>query len=109
VRGFEPAQETGENGVSFNIDYSHAFHSSDVWSVKAGPFFDGGWVGNRKEGSTLDSNLYSVGLGAEVSVKPFKFGESTLRFDWAHPVGSYKNDNIDNNSFYVRFTQTFVF
>lgn len=109
VRGFEPAQETGESGVLFNVDYNHTFYSSAKWDIKAGPFFDGGTVANRIKGSAVDSNLYSIGVGAEVSVKPFKFGESILRFDWAHPVGSYESPQVEDNTFYVRFTQTFVF
>ena len=109
VRGFQPAQETGDNGVQASVEYSHRFVGTERWDVKAGPFVDGGAVYNRVPGSSVDTQLYSAGIGAEAIARYFKFGESKLRFDWAHTLGDYNDQTAadNNNSFYVRFTQNF--
>ncbi|MEW5942908.1 MAG: ShlB/FhaC/HecB family hemolysin secretion/activation protein [Pseudomonadota bacterium] len=107
VRGFRPAQETGENGFQFSLEYNHQFAPVGGWVIKAGPFLDGGAVYNRIEPSAVDSHLYSLGLGAEAKSRPFKFGDTKLRLDWAHPVGSYNDPDVDNNTYYLRLTQNF--
>lgn len=109
VRGFQPAQETGDNGVQASVEYSHRFVGTERWDVKAGPFVDGGAVYNRIPGSSVDTQLYSAGIGAEAVARYFGFGASTLRFDWAHTLGDYVDPTVadNNNSFYLRFTQNF--
>lgn len=107
VRGFQPAQETGESGYQYSAEYSHQFATARGWTIKAGPFLDGGEVNNRVPGSAVDRKLVSVGLGIEGKATPFKAGESKLRFDWAHPVGSYQATTVDSDTYYLRFTQNF--
>ena len=34
-------------------------------------------------------------------------GDTSVRFDWAHPVGTYKDTNVGPNTFYVQLLQTF--
>ena len=72
-----------------------------------GAWFDGGWVWNSVPGAAIDSALYSVGLGAEIHTGVTTIGDTALRFDWAHPVGTYKGQNIDDDTFYVQLLQTF--
>lgn len=107
VRGFQPAQETGESGFQYSAEYDHQFATFKKWTIKAGPFVDGGTVYNRVPGSSVDSTLTSVGLGVEGKASLFKAGDTKLRFDWAHPIGSYQATTIDSNTYYLRFTQNF--
>ncbi len=113
VRGFEPAKETGESGFQYTVEYSHQFAPRNGWTVKVGPFLDGGAVYNRVANAALNHHLTSVGLGVEAKAQPFRIGETKLRFDWAHPVGSYKladgsdDPRVDNNTYYLRLTQNF--
>lgn len=109
VRGFQPAQETGDSGMQASVEYNHRFVATERWDVKAGPFVDGGVVYNRVSGSSVDTQLYSAGIGAEAKARYFRFGESKLRFDWAHTIGSYVAQSVSNNddTFYLRFTQNF--
>ncbi|BAN34265.1 hypothetical protein SCD_n00416 [Sulfuricella denitrificans skB26] len=108
VRGFQPAQETGESGFQYSAEYNHQFFDEvSGWTIKAGPFLDGGKVYNRVPSSAVDSRLTSVGLGVEAKAAIFNVGETKLRFDWAHPIDSYKATNINSDTFYLRFTQNF--
>ena len=108
VRGFQPAQETGESGYQYSLEYGHQFAQTGAWTIKAGPFLDSGGVSSRVPGSNVDSHLTSVGLGVEGKAGFFKVGESKLRFDWAHPVGSYIGSSpISSNTLYLRYTQNF--
>lgn len=107
VRGFQPAQETGEDGFQFSLEYDRRFVSTEAWDLRGGPFFDSGVVHNRVRGATVDPQLYSVGIGIEAKAGLFKFGESKLRADWAHPIGDYNSKLIDNDTYYLRFTQNF--
>jgi len=109
VRGFQPAQETGDNGLQASVEYSYRFVGTEIWDVKAGPFVDAGTVYNRVAGASVDTQLYSAGLGAEAVARYFGFGASKFRFDWAHTLGDYLDPTTasNNNTFYVRFTQNF--
>ena len=107
VRGFQPAEETGESGLQFSMEYSHRFVTNERWDIRVGPFFDAGTVYNRIEGSSVDLQLYSLGIGIETKANLFKFGESKLRLDWAHPVGSYESPTVDDDTFYFRVSQNF--
>ena len=112
VRGFEPAETTGEAGVQFSVEYNHTVWSGE-WQgaeLKAalGPFVDGGHVWPRADPSTrLDHTLVAAGLGAEVETGASTVGTTKLRFDWAHTLGSYQSPEVDNNTFYLRLSQTF--
>ncbi len=107
VRGFQPAKETGESGYQYSAEYNHQLAAVRGWTIKAGPFLDGGEVFNRVPGSAVDNNLFSVGLGIEgkAALVQNKTGETKLRFDWAHPIGNYRTTNVD--TYYLRFTQNF--
>ncbi len=107
VRGFQPAEEVGDDGAQFSLEYSHRFVNTSKWDLRGGPFFDAGVVHNRVAATTVDPQLYSIGLGAEATASLFDFGDSKLRLDWAHPVGSYQSSTVDDNTFYARFTQNF--
>ncbi len=66
VRGFQPAQSTGNSGLQTSIELDQTVWHNEMWSIAVGPWFDGGWVWNSVPGAALDSSLYSVGLGAEL-------------------------------------------
>ncbi|MCP5361348.1 MAG: ShlB/FhaC/HecB family hemolysin secretion/activation protein [Hyphomicrobiales bacterium] len=109
VRGFEPAQETGESGYNFSVEYAHTLPlSNDDWTVRFGPWFDGGTVYNRLGGQVEDKNLYSAGLGMEMQTQLHpKLDDTTLRLDWARPIGGYTSQQVESNFFYVRLKQAF--
>ncbi len=107
VRGFDPAQETGESGYQFSLEYNHNFPQiADTWVVKAGPFLDGGTVLNR-ETPAVDRELYSAGIGIEASADLIKRGRTVFRLDWAHPLGGYQSNQIDSDTIYFRVSQAF--
>ena len=107
VRGFEPAETTGESGVQYSAELDQTFFRATDWSFLAGAWFDGAHVWNRLPGATTDDSLYSVGLGAEFDTDILKVGNTGIRFDWAHPIGSYTATNVDSNTFYIQLLQTF--
>ncbi|NDF12273.1 MAG: ShlB/FhaC/HecB family hemolysin secretion/activation protein [Proteobacteria bacterium] len=109
VRGFEPAQETGDAGYQFSLEYNQDFDLTDGWTLRTGPFVDGGAVYNRLPGASVDNHLYSVGIGAEVAARLFggNAAETKLRADWALPVGDYTSNQVDASTIYVRLTQGF--
>lgn len=108
VRGYEPAQSTGDSGASLNVDLYRQFDITDSrWYVQAGPFVDWGYVHNRVPGSTQENNISSTGLGAEVNYRHSGKLISKLRLDWAHPLVHKSLPEVDKNTFYARFTQLF--
>lgn len=107
VRGFQPAQSTGNSGLQVSIELDQIVWRNDMWSIAAGPWFDGAWVWNSVPGAAIDPALYAVGLGAELHTGITTVGDSSIRFDWAHPVGSYSDNPNGNNTFYVQLLQTF--
>ena len=107
VRGFEPAQATGENGVSININYNHQFNVKPRWFIEAGPFVDIGLVDNKKSNSTVEDTLNSAGLGAEFLYKHSDKLTSKLRLDWAHLLDDRNLPLVNENTIYARYTQTF--
>ena len=107
VRGFEPAETTGESGVQYSAELDQTFFRAPDWSFLAGAWFDGAHVWNRLPGATTDDSLYSVGLGAEFDTDITTVGNTGIRFDWAHPIGSYNATNVDSNTFYIQLLQTF--
>jgi hemolysin activation/secretion protein len=108
VRGYEPAQSTGDSGASLNADLYRQFDIPDSrWYAQAGPFIDWGYVHNRVTGSTVENNIYSAGLGAEVNYRHSGKLVSKLRLDWAHPLVHKSLPEVDKNTFYARFTQLF--
>lgn len=107
VRGYEPAQSTGDSGASLNADLYRQFDIPDSrWYAQAGPFVDWGHVYNRVKGSTAEDTLYSAGLGAELNYRQSGKLVSKLRLDWAHPLVK-RSVQVDENTFYARFTQLF--
>jgi hemolysin activation/secretion protein len=107
VRGFQPAQSTGNSGVQTSLEFDQTVWHNGMWSIAVGPWFDGAWVWNSVPGAAIDSSLYSVGLGAELHTGISTLGDSSIRFDWAHPVGTYRDTNVGTNTFYVQLLQTF--
>ncbi len=107
VRGFQPAESTGNDGLQTSIEVDQTVWRNDDWSVAFGAWFDGGWVWNSVPGAAIDNALYSLGLGAEVHTGITTIGDTALRFDWAHPVGSYNDPNVSSDTFYVQLLQTF--
>jgi hemolysin activation/secretion protein len=108
VRGYEPAQSTGDSGASLNVDLYRQFDITDSrWYVQAGPFVDWGYVHNRVPGSTQENNISSTGLGAEMNYRHSGKLISKLRLDWAHPLVHKGLPEVDKNTFYARFTQLF--
>jgi hemolysin activation/secretion protein len=107
VRGFQPAESTGNSGLQTSFELDQTVWHDDMWSVAVGAWFDGGWVWNSVPGAAIDSALYSVGLGAELHTGITTLGDTAVRFDWAHPVGSYVDPNVSSNTFYLQVLQTF--
>ena len=107
VRGFQPAQEAGESGYAYQLEYQHKFPLTDTTRLGVGPWFDGGTVLNKIKGQTTDKTLLAAGIGAELGADLIPQGETTVRVDWAHPVGNYDSPQVDNNSFYFRVQQDF--
>jgi len=108
VRGYEPGELTGDSGASLNADLYRQFNITDSrWYAQAGPFIDWGYVHNRVAGSSLENNVYSAGLGAELNFKQSDKLVSKLRVDWAHPLVHKSLPEVDDNTFYARFTQLF--
>jgi hemolysin activation/secretion protein len=108
VRGYEPAQSTGDSGASLNADLYRQFEIPDSrWYAQAGPFVDWGYVHNRVPGSTQENNFSSAGLGAELNYRSSGKLVSKLRIDWAHPLMHKKLPQVDENTVYARFTQLF--
>jgi hemolysin activation/secretion protein len=108
VRGYEPAQSTGDSGASLNADLYHQFDMPDSrWYLQAGPFIDWGYVHNRVSGSTLENNLWSTGIGAEFNYRHSHKLTSKLRIDWARPLSHNSLPEVDENTIYARFTQLF--
>jgi hemolysin activation/secretion protein len=111
VRGFEPAETTGEAGWQASIEYSHEIWSGNMSgkavTASAGPFFDGGHVWNRLDAQTSDNTLLSAGVGAEVQAALTKFGPTTLRLDVAFSLGDYESEQVETATVYLRLGQTF--
>jgi hemolysin activation/secretion protein len=107
IRGFEVAQETGESGYQFSLEYNHNLDLHPDWQVKAGPFIDGATVYNRIAGSTEDNNMYAAGIGFEATTSLIPAGDTRFRFDVAHPIGGYTSQQVDDNRAYFSITQNF--
>lgn len=110
VRGFEPGQESGERGMLVNLEYQHKIFQRDQWAVLLGPFFDAGKVYNElKDSNAPDDTLLAAGIGLEISTTPslWNYGNSSLRFDFAHQIGDYDSTFKDSYKFYFQATQTF--
>jgi hemolysin activation/secretion protein len=107
VRGFQPAQSTGNSGVQFSIELDQNIWHNDRLSLLVGPWVDGARVWNSVPGAAIDPSLYSVGIGAELHTGITTIGDSSIRFDWAHPIGSYTDNPNGPNTFYVQLLQTF--
>ena len=109
VRGFQPAQETGERGVSATAEYVHSFGLTDSSYLEVGPWFDIGTIDNEVASSIpVEDTLYSVGLGAKLGANLIPAGETSVRVDWAHPLSDTDGyTDVDDNSFYVRLQQDF--
>lgn len=108
VRGIDVANEAAENGYNFTAQYDHVL-PIDVEKVtfKAGPFVDGGALYNRIEGTVVDNHFYSAGLGFEADAKVVAAGDTSVRLDWAHPLGDYKSTSISDDTFYFNLKQNF--
>jgi hemolysin activation/secretion protein len=109
VRGFEPAQETGEAGYQFSGEYNHNIRIPAIPEVafRAGPFLDGGAVFNRLAGQTQDTHLYSAGLGLEADADLIAAGKTRLRLDFAHTIGDYDSNQVQGESGFFRLSQAF--
>lgn len=113
VRGFEPGETTGEAGIQFSLEYSHTVFEGEYlgadWKAGVGPFIDGGHVFPRTHDFGGDSTLLSTGIGLEIETGASKIGRTTLRVDWAYPIGGYVSTEVESNTFYARLTQTVAF
>ncbi len=108
VRGFEVAQEAAEDGYNFTLEYNHVLPIQvENVTFKAGPFLDGAAISNRVQGSVQDTHLYSAGLGLETTAKLVPVGDTVLRLDWAHPLGTYVSDRVSDDTFYFNLKQNF--
>lgn len=108
VRGFEPAQETGERGISATLEYAHKFGLTEASYIEVGPWLDWGWVDNELANQTTKDSLLSAGLGAKLGANLISAGETSVRVDWAHPLSDTDvYSDVDSDSFYFRVQQDF--
>ncbi|MCE3232911.1 MAG: hypothetical protein K0R98_1168, partial [Rickettsiaceae bacterium] len=108
VRGFDVSQEVGEAGYNFTLQYDHVLPIKvNKVTFKAGPFIDGGAVNARVARTVQDTHIYSTGLGFEAVSKILPAGDTTVRLDWAHPVGNYTANNVSSDTFYINLKQAF--
>jgi hemolysin activation/secretion protein len=111
VRGFEPAQLTGEAGVQISSEYNHTVWQGQWeganWTAAVGPILDGGRVWNRVDGATLDNTLLSAGFGAQAETDVTGLGTTRVRLDAAFPIGSYDTGGIGFMFMYFRVSQQF--
>jgi hemolysin activation/secretion protein len=107
VRGYEPAQSTGDSGASLNVDLYRQFDMPEHWYAQAGPFVDYGYVHNRVHNSTEENNLWSTGIGVEFNYRHSRKLTSKVRIDWAHPLVHKNLPEVDDDTVYARFTQLF--
>jgi hemolysin activation/secretion protein len=111
VRGFEPAQITGESGVQLSLEYAHTVWKGPWedanWNVALGPFVDYGRVWNRQDAATTDNRLMSAGLGAQAETDIVNVGKTRLRLDVAFPIGGYRANDVNKAFAYFRLTQAF--
>lgn len=111
VRGFEPAQATGDSGIEASLEYDHTvWHGpweKANWDVALGPFVDYGRVFNRESNATTDDRLISAGLGAQAQTDIVKTGPTKLRVDVAFPIGSYHATDVNKAFIYFRLSQAF--
>lgn len=118
VRGFNLSQETGERGVSGTVEWNHYFRPHEKWQFQVGAWGDYGTVDNKADfAGTLDNPLASVGVmleakyGYKARFSSYEFPKrfaTTLRLDWAFPVGDYQDlSNVSDNFLYFRLIQTF--
>lgn len=107
VRGFQPAETTGEAGAQYSLEYAHRL---GVWSTTqwtAGVFNDGGRVWNRISDSVVDDTLHSAGFYLEAVYRTQTSHNTTLRIDAAAPLGDYASQTVDDYQVLVRLTQLF--
>ncbi len=109
LRGFEPAQAIGEAGFRVAADYDHEFEVGiPRLELKAGPFLEYGAVYDRVRPSTvLDDHLADAGVSLKAKLVGLRAGESTLRLDWAFPIGHYRDRTVDSNTILVRLSHAF--
>lgn len=107
VRGFEPAEATGEAGVQYSLEYQRLFAASERTRWSGALFADGGRVWNRLDHATGENALYSAGLGIEARTKLWRSRPATLRADIAAPLGDYQSSTVDDYRAYLRVLQPF--
>jgi hemolysin activation/secretion protein len=108
VRGFELAQESGDEGYGFSAEYAVDLPLAADWQFSAGPFYDFAQVSNHLTGVALDNTLQSAGLGFDASTESLiPTGKTNLRLDWAHTLGAYADKTIDADRVYFQLGQEF--
>ncbi len=107
VRGFQPAETTGEAGVQYSLEYARHLGEWQRTHWTVGLFGDGGRVWNREDDSVADDALHSAGLSLEAQYRAGTRYGTTLRLDAAAPLGDYESQTVDDYQILVRITQTF--
>ncbi len=107
VRGFQPAESTGETGAQYSLEYLQRLGAWSTAQWTAGIFSDGGWVWNREDNSVADDTLISAGLSVEAAFRAQTRRGTTLRVDAAAPLGEYQAKTVDDFQILVRLTHLF--
>ncbi len=107
VRGFQPAETTGEAGAQYSLEYAQRLGAWTRADWTAGVFSDGGRVWNRVGDSVADDTLHSAGLSLEAVFRAQTRHSTTLRIDAAAPLGAYTSQSVDDYQILVRLTQLF--
>ncbi len=107
VRGFQPAETTGEAGAHYSLEYAHHLGAWTRADWTAGVFSDGGRVWNRVSDNVADDSLVSAGLSLEALFRAQTRHSTTLRIDAAAPLGDYTSQSVDDYQILVRLTQLF--
>jgi hemolysin activation/secretion protein len=92
VRGFTPSVISGERGLSGSLEFSHAFAPVGYFRFVPSVFVDAGRISREVEipGVDVEDTLSAAGLGLEIGAKFWSRGDTRLRLDYAHPLGSYE-------------------
>ncbi len=107
VRGFDVAQEIAEHGAAFTAEYMHDVNAVASVGARIGAFADYGFV-RAREGEIDDDELFALGVAVELDAEISETNPTTLRLDYAWPVGDYTDPDVDEDgTFYFRVAQYF--
>ena len=108
VRGFQPAQSTGNSGLQTSIELDQdGLAQWDVEHRRRALVRRRLGLEQRPRRCRRQLALQRRARGRAAYGLITTLGDTSVRFDWAHPVGTYKDTNVGPDTFYVQLLQTF--